>query len=188
MAPHEEFLQLCAAATAGELTCDEQTTLRAHLEGCVECRQVMQENDAEMAKHGQRFGYRPSAIHWRELWMSLTAVVLLALALALAAYRTGVKRGTEAARATADPSYESASLEVQVSDLGHERAQLLTKLGDKERTISDLKQRLSGQEAAIAALKAKPSAGRQPANRQEITQPSSEVALQRDQELAAAQA
>src|SRR5216684_5919403 len=43
MAPHEEFLQLCAAATAGELTCDEQTTLRAHLEGCVECRQVMQE-------------------------------------------------------------------------------------------------------------------------------------------------
>jgi hypothetical protein len=239
MARHEEFLQLCASATAGELTCDEQANLRAHLEGCSECRQVMQEyevaaergaaalslkfsiketesdrswsleqaekaflkrlsaenrseagagSDAEMAKHDQQFGYRPLAVHWREVWMSLAAIVLLALALALAAYRTGVKRGTEAARATAGPSNESASLEEQVSGLGHERAQLLAKLADEDRTIGDLIQQLSGQEAVIAVLKSKSSVGQQPANRQEITQPSSEVALQRDQELVAAQA
>jgi hypothetical protein len=47
---------------------------------------------------------------------------------------------------------------------------------------------LSGQEAVIAALNARPAADRQPANGQQITPPSSEVALRRDQELATAQA
>src|ERR1700737_4184047 len=86
-----------------------------------------------------------------------------------------------------DPSKKSASLEEQVSDLGHERAQFLAKLADEERTITDQKRQLPGQEAVIAALKAKPAAGRHPANGQEVTQPSREVALQRDQELATAQ-
>ena len=31
MVPHEEFLELCAAATAGELSIDEEARLDAHL-------------------------------------------------------------------------------------------------------------------------------------------------------------
>jgi chromosome segregation ATPase len=53
--------------------------------------------------------------------------------------------------------------------------------------IADLKRELSEQEGVITALKAKPTEARQPPNGQEITQPSSEVALQRDQELVTAQ-
>ncbi len=41
--PHEEFLELCAISTTGELTEDEQMELRGHLAVCSECRQVLRE-------------------------------------------------------------------------------------------------------------------------------------------------
>jgi len=41
--PHEEFLELCAVSTTGELTEDEQMELREHLAVCAECRQVLRE-------------------------------------------------------------------------------------------------------------------------------------------------
>lgn len=41
MAPHEEFLELCAAATAGELSVEERARLGAHLKECAECRSAM---------------------------------------------------------------------------------------------------------------------------------------------------
>jgi len=40
---HEEFLELCAAATAGELTAEERAKLNAHLANCEDCRQAMSE-------------------------------------------------------------------------------------------------------------------------------------------------
>src|ERR1700736_1620199 len=46
MASHEEFLELCAAATAGELRADEQVRLNSHLAMCRECRQAMSEYEA----------------------------------------------------------------------------------------------------------------------------------------------
>src|SRR5258708_6326432 len=41
MNSHEEFLELCAAATAGELSAEEQARLDAHLAACAECRLAM---------------------------------------------------------------------------------------------------------------------------------------------------
>jgi Anti-sigma-K factor rskA/Putative zinc-finger len=198
MAVHEEFLELCAARTAGELTPAEESRLEAHLGGCRECREAMAEyelasreavaavaqevreeedpdtdswsvEEAEKAffrrldgekqparepLRGQRFTYRPSEIRSREIWMPFAAAVLLALALGIAAYRTGVKRGTEVA-GSSPPG--TISLEEQVSDAGHERAQLLEKLAEQDRRMGILKSQLAEQQKAIAALKAAPS-------------------------------
>jgi hypothetical protein len=51
MSPHEEFLELCAAATAGELNADEQVKLDAHLAECAGCRQAMWEYEVA-SRHG----------------------------------------------------------------------------------------------------------------------------------------
>jgi hypothetical protein len=46
MEPHEEFLELCALSTSGDLTEEEQEKLRAHLAQCAECRQALKEFEA----------------------------------------------------------------------------------------------------------------------------------------------
>ncbi len=46
MEPHEEFLELCAVSTSGDLTEEEQKKLQAHLAGCAECRQALREFEA----------------------------------------------------------------------------------------------------------------------------------------------
>jgi hypothetical protein len=46
MEPHDEFRELCAIATSGELSEQEQRKLRAHLIGCPECRQALKEFEA----------------------------------------------------------------------------------------------------------------------------------------------
>src|SRR5438128_3273236 len=51
MNPHEEFLELCAAATAGELNPGEQAILDAHLAECAECRRAMREFEIA-SRHG----------------------------------------------------------------------------------------------------------------------------------------
>jgi hypothetical protein len=43
MGPHEEFLELCAVSTSGDLSEEEQKKLQAHLAGCAECRQALSE-------------------------------------------------------------------------------------------------------------------------------------------------
>jgi len=234
MAVHEEFLELCAAATAGELTPAEQAKLDAHLAVCADCRRVMEEyevaarrsaaalateisseeaeaegswsvekaekelfrridagresrteRESSGVKQGQRFTYRPSEIRWREVWMPFAAAILLALALGIAAYRTGVKRGTEGARTTPEPSKDSqATLEEQVSDAGHERAQLLAKVAEQDRTIAELRRQLSEQQKAVSALMTASAAERPQTQAQNV----GNAATHREQELAAAQA
>ena len=46
MGPHEEFLELCAVSTSGDLTQEEQKKLQVHLAGCAECRQALREFEA----------------------------------------------------------------------------------------------------------------------------------------------
>lgn len=41
--PHEQFLELCALSTAGELSEDERKRLEKHLAGCAECRRAFEE-------------------------------------------------------------------------------------------------------------------------------------------------
>jgi hypothetical protein len=237
MIPHEEFLELCAAATAGELNPTEQTKLQIHLSECVNCRKAMrdyenasqhavaamapeftpeqsetddswsvekaekalferldQEAEAQTAtannhenspNPGQRFTYRPSQIHWRDVWMPFAAAVLLALALSIAAYRTGIKRGVDVARTVAQPAKESeSSLEAQVSDAGYERSQLMAKFAENAKVIDDLKRQLSEQIKLVSTLKARQSnLARSPKEPQGATT----GPVMRDEQLAAAQ-
>ena len=41
--PHDEFLELCALSTAGELTREEQKRLQDHLEVCPSCREAVKQ-------------------------------------------------------------------------------------------------------------------------------------------------
>ena len=240
MGSHEEFLELCAAATAGELSADEQARLDGHLAVCPDCRRAIgeyeiarrtavsalaqelapmrgtageswsveeaektlfkrldgQQKQALLSGHtdglktGRRFTYRPSQIHWREVWMTFAAAVLLALALGIASYRTGVKRGEDVARTIPVAPKESASsLEEQTSDAGYERVQLEAKLAENAKVIDDLKRQLSEQIKVVYSLK---SMGTAPANSsgsaQQAIQETSDLRAKRDEELVAARA
>jgi anti-sigma factor RsiW len=41
--PHEEFLELCALATAGGLSAEEQNKLQEHLSVCPDCWEAMKQ-------------------------------------------------------------------------------------------------------------------------------------------------
>ena len=242
MGGHEEYLELCAAATAGELSASEKAKLEAHLAVCAECRRAMPEYEmaaqsgmaalasglaseeeeadgswsvekaeqaffrrldreeggpassqagegqADQAPLGQRYRYRRSEIRWREVGMPFAAAVLLALALGIAAYRTGVKRGGDVARTIpAHAPDAGGSLEEQASDAGHERAQLAGRLVEEDRMLADLREQLSEQLKEVKDLKAQDggpaTAGRPPAS------PSSQDSVaRREEELSAGQA
>jgi hypothetical protein len=245
MESHEEFRELCAAATAGELSGDEQARLNAHLATCPECRRVLREYESAAAKGmaalaeaheiaskegpdsswsteeaeaaffkrldkepdrlasvgvgneaaqvptlGKRFTYRPSQFRWREIWMPFAAAILLALALGVAAYKTGVKRGTDVARTSPQPAKETeTSLEAQASDAGYERAQLEEKLADNAKLIAELKRQLTEQAAIVNSLKsAQSETGHAPQQGPQAAQSIDDAGKRRDQELLAAQA
>ena len=116
---------------------------------------------SDKAKAGKRFTYRPSQIRWREIWMPFAATILLALALGVAAYKTGVKRGTDVASTLPHPAKESeGSIEEQASDAGHERAQLMARIGENAKVIDDLKHQLSEQIKIVNSLKSMATATR----------------------------
>jgi len=244
MGPHDEFLELCAAATAGELSVEEQARLDSHLAACQECRQAMSEFEAatretlssllqelppeataandswsveaaesrffkrldteqkqaqsttpkeersEGSIHGRRFAYRPSQIHWREVWMTFAAAVLLAVALGITAYKSGIKRGADATRTTpAVPKESTGSLEAQASDAGYARAQLEERLAENSKVIDDLKRQLSEQVKVVNSLKAEGPAPTKPSgSTEQVAQQASQDKTKQDDELVAAKA
>jgi len=48
--PHDEFLELCAVSTSGQLTQAEQKRLQEHLEVCPLCREAMKQYEAVVSK------------------------------------------------------------------------------------------------------------------------------------------
>ena len=48
--PHDEFLELCALSTSGELTGEEQKRLQDHLEVCPSCREALKQYEAVVSK------------------------------------------------------------------------------------------------------------------------------------------
>jgi hypothetical protein len=244
MSSHEEFLELCASAAAGELRFDERARLDAHLAECPDCRRAMTEyevatrtgltameqdfasrdeaaddswsaENAEkaffkrldkeqdnpkskriafghsgQAKIGQRFTYRPSQIQWREVWMPFAAVIFLALALGIAAYRTGVKRGADAVRTLPEPAKEpDLSLEAQASDVGYRRGRLPEKLAESAKVIGDLRHQLSEEKRIVASLKSTEVAGAHSSgSSQENPQRVSDSRVTQQEELSAVQA
>src|ERR1700676_4048280 len=236
----EEFLELCASATAGELSAGEQAWLDAHLVKCPDCRRVMSEYEAvvrtgmpalmrdfatkdeavdeawsvenaekaffkrldketsdgeskrtqfdplNQPNRGKRFTYRPSQIRWQEIWMPFAAAVLLALALGVAAYRTGVKRGTDVAQIIPQPAKgPGGSLEERASDAGYERAQLEARLAENGKAIEDLKHQLAEQIRVVNSLKSGDGVTRTTGSQESPL--TSDTRTMRSEELAAAQ-
>jgi len=104
---------------------------------------------------GRRLAYRPSEIPWAELWMPFAACVLLAIALGIVAYRSGLKRGTNTTQEKSAPAQLSAgSLEEQISDFGHERAELLAKLAVDDKAVAELKRDMVTQGDELGRLRA----------------------------------
>ena len=66
MEPHDEFLELCAISTAGELSAQEQRKLREHLTGCAECRRALKEFEAAVEVGIPLLASRLSTEHARE--------------------------------------------------------------------------------------------------------------------------
>jgi hypothetical protein len=122
--------------------------------------------------------------------MPFAAAVLLALALGIAAYRTGVKRGADVAHTTPVPAKAfDSSLEEQASDAGHERAQLIAKLAEDGKVIDDLKRQLSEQVKVVHSLKtAEGARGRSTPGEELSGESAREAGARRDEELGSAQA
>jgi Anti-sigma-K factor rskA/Putative zinc-finger len=203
--PHEDFLELCALSTSGELTDEERKGLEDHLLTCAECRKVLREfeavadigvpllsselssfafgevqhhspepirtasarplkaRDAEFSRQneqGKRVifseqnGDGRGQRNWNNVWASLAAAVLLAFALGMYSYRFGRQKGQETVQAK--PTTLSTSvdtLELQVSDAGHEQEILRSQLKQRDQTIAELRREVTEQSAVLTQVK-----------------------------------
>jgi Putative zinc-finger len=202
MAPHEEFLELCAVSIAGELTGEERKKLAEHLESCPACRKAIQQfkisakasipaaademhevtgldsslpvekaetvffarfdeeggfrasearnRPAELAiSPGGRESNSPSGLEWGQLWIPFVAIILFGLALGVASYRIGIKKGVETVAIEPNDGV-LAKLEEQLSDAGHEREEFRVEVAARDRSITDLRKQIQELSAAMS--------------------------------------
>jgi hypothetical protein len=206
MGPHDEFLELCAVSTSGNLTEEERKKLNEHLAVCPTCREAFRQFQAtvetaipalapEFAEsspsadlswsvegaeaalfkrldeqesrppgsfidtNGDSAGaylrrYEPSRIRWSQASLPLAAGILLSLALGIASYRIGLRRGVDVARVPPPASQNSvASIQQEVSDRGHDRQQLLASMEQRDKLIAQLKRELQQQSGEVNSLR-----------------------------------
>jgi hypothetical protein len=207
--PHDEFLELCAVSTSGELTEEEQKRLEEHLAVCPSCREALRQyqsvvdqaipsiaatEEPEKAEHDHSwsedraekalfdriareekslpnrtenrntssdFPHRilptPSESTWRHVWMLYAAGILLFVALSFFAYRIGIRRGADIAKAVppqaSAPAPVQPSLEEQLSDAGYDREVAHAEIAHRDRMITDLRRQLDRQSAEITEMK-----------------------------------
>jgi len=200
MAPHEEFLELCAVSIAGELTGEERKKLSEHLESCASCRKALEQfkitakasippaadevrevaqidpslsvekaEAAFFARFDEEGGFRasdarngaaewasgpnrrepnaPSGMEWGQLWMPFVSIIVFGLALGIASYQIGIRKGVKTAAVQHDDGVQGR-LEEQLSDAGHEREQFRAEVALRDRAIADLRKQIQELSAA----------------------------------------
>ena len=66
--PHDEFLELCALSTSGELTEEEQKRLQEHLAICPSCREAMKQYEAVVSKTIPALAPDPESVESDPSW------------------------------------------------------------------------------------------------------------------------
>jgi hypothetical protein len=206
--PHDEFLELCAVSTSGQLTEEEQRKLQEHLAVCQSCREGFRQYEAvvgqaipaiaaneepDSAEPGpfwsqqqadreffqrlaQEETHEPnqfsrgsdlltashrlpplsSALAWRQVWMLYAAGILLFLTFGVYAYRVSLHHPADVAERA--PLHlnaaNQASLEEELSDVGHERQIARAQIEQRDKTIASLRHQLTEQSAEIIQMKA----------------------------------
>jgi hypothetical protein len=248
--PHDEFRELCAILTSGELTEEEQNGLREHLAVCPSCREALQQYqlvvdkaiptiaatekekqnlqdeerqhawsrerarkglfDLSAREHEGRPNRGENKHHatnspgrilplsrdsaWRHVRTLYAAGILLFVALSFLAYRIGIRRGTDIAKvpplqsgmqAQAQVPPEHASLEEQLSDVGHESEIAHAEIAQRDKTITNLRRQLDQQSAEINLTKAAQNQLENDlrsgdASRQDLVQQKAEIAQKLD--------
>jgi Putative zinc-finger len=97
--PHDEFLELCAIATSGQLTRDEQQRLEEHLAVCPSCHEAMEQYEVVVSETIPALGPDPGNIEPGRSWSQERAEAELFQALALEE-EVKERGGTEGVRAS----------------------------------------------------------------------------------------
>lgn len=66
--PHDEFLELCAISTSGELTGEEHKRLQEHLAVCPSCREAMKQYEAVVSKAIPALAPEPESLESDPSW------------------------------------------------------------------------------------------------------------------------
>jgi hypothetical protein len=66
--PHDEFLELCAISTSGELTREERARLQEHLSVCPSCREAVNQYDAVVGETIPALAPQPQSVESDPSW------------------------------------------------------------------------------------------------------------------------